>query len=97
MVCAETSKVGLGARSTRPGHQRSGSALVINVGARGEGNSPDVLSYRKLKAVDMHVRRCAYAWKIGYRKIVFRGSNAAIVAGADSSALSSEMWYNVKK
>ncbi|KAL0903942.1 hypothetical protein M5K25_026006 [Dendrobium thyrsiflorum] len=51
------------------------------------GLQPDTLELQKLKAVDMHVRRCADARKIGDWKIVLRESNAAIAAGADSSSL----------
>ncbi|XP_020671929.1 TPR repeat-containing thioredoxin TTL1 isoform X1 [Dendrobium catenatum] len=51
------------------------------------GLQPDPLELQKLKAVDMHVRRCADARKIGDWKIVLRESNAAIAAGADSSSL----------
>ncbi|KAH0448252.1 hypothetical protein IEQ34_022052 [Dendrobium chrysotoxum] len=51
------------------------------------GLQPDSLELQRLKAVDMHVRRCADARKIGDWKIVLRESNAAIAAGADSSSL----------
>ncbi|XP_020587699.1 TPR repeat-containing thioredoxin TTL1-like [Phalaenopsis equestris] len=51
------------------------------------GLQPDNVELQKLQAVDIHMRRCAEARKIGDWKIALKESNAAIEAGADSFSL----------
>ncbi|WVZ72798.1 hypothetical protein U9M48_021204 [Paspalum notatum var. saurae] len=48
---------------------------------------PDLLELHKLQTVEKHLGRCLDARKAGDWKSVLRESDAAIVAGADSSAL----------
>ncbi|XP_062223410.1 inactive TPR repeat-containing thioredoxin TTL3-like [Phragmites australis] len=48
---------------------------------------PDLLELHRLQTVEKHLGRCVDARKVGDWKSVLRESNAAIAAGADSSAL----------
>ncbi|GJN06437.1 hypothetical protein PR202_ga24166 [Eleusine coracana subsp. coracana] len=48
---------------------------------------PDLLELHKLQTVEKHLGRCLDARKVGEWKSVLRESDAAIAAGADSSAL----------
>jgi len=48
---------------------------------------PDLLELHKLQTVEKHLGRCLDARKAGDWKSVLRESDAAIAAGADSSAL----------
>jgi len=48
---------------------------------------PDLLELHKLQTVEKHLGRCLDARKAGDWKSALRESDAAIAAGADSSAL----------